>query len=202
MVSRTPNLEVEVKIKIEDPKALAKRLQLLGCRRMVDRTLEDNFLFDFTDRRLRSLGHLFRVRDFGGQGSLTFKGPSHRGELFKIREELEIEVGNTRTLIDILQRLGMELTFRYQKFRTCYASPSRRGSPLVLTIDETPIGNYLELEGTTKDILRMAKQLGFGSQSFITESYVNLFFKNPLSRTQPTMVFAGAKRKKKLQSRM
>jgi len=72
----------------------------------------------------------------------------------------------------IAGRLGFNAVFRYQKYRTEYKQPSRSG---VATLDETPIGVYLELEGQPAWIDRTAKKLGYTEQDYITSSYGRLY---------------------------
>jgi len=60
------------------------------------------------------------------------------------------------------------------------------------TLDETPVGNYVELEGAPAWIDRMARRMGFAERDYITASYARLYLdwcrKN---RVKPSnMVFA------------
>ncbi len=45
-----------------------------------------------------------------------------------------------------------------------------------MVFDETPLGNFLELEGPRQWIDAAANQLGFRREDYITASYVALFF--------------------------
>jgi adenylate cyclase class 2 len=76
-------------------------------------------------------------------------------------------------VIQILGRLGYFPTFEYQKYRTEFRQPSRKGLAL---LDETPIGNFLELEGSPAWIDRVATRLGFTPEDYVLESYVALYF--------------------------
>ena len=74
---------------------------------------------------------------------LTYKGPAAAGK-HKDREELEVETSDPSRLAEMLARLDFRPVFRYEKYRTEY----RRGDEAGLaTLDETPVGAYLELEG-------------------------------------------------------
>ena len=64
----------------------------------------------------------------------------------KSREEIETELADGAAFEAILAALGYSRTFRYEKYRTKFVSASRTGSGLI-TLDETPIGSFLELEG-------------------------------------------------------
>jgi adenylate cyclase class 2 len=190
---RKSSLEVEVKLKVGNLRTLRNRLEAVQCELKVPRSFEDNWIFDFADQKLRKQRQLLRIRQFAGQYSLTLKGPSALSQHFKIREELETEIRDGKLLRAIFERLGMSITFRYQKFRTSYSlRVSKRRAPVNVSLDETPIGNYLEIEGSEAEIEQLALKLGYPKQEFINESYLGLFLKSGLARRQRHMVFSGA----------
>ena len=115
---------------------------------------------------------LLRVRIVGSQGVLTFKGTPDYSKEVKEREEIECDVEDAESLIRILLRIGFSLLFRYQKYRTVYKV---EGMPLEISMDETPIGNYLELEGEIDSIHECARRLGFLREQYILESYATLY---------------------------
>jgi adenylate cyclase class 2 len=120
---------------------------------------------------LRRTGRLLRVREAGPLGILTYKGAEAIGK-YKDREEMEVEVSDARRLSEILARLDFVPTFRYEKYRTEYRRPGEAG---VATLDETPIGVYLELEGAPAWIDRNARRLGFAESDYSTASYGGLY---------------------------
>jgi adenylate cyclase class 2 len=73
----------------------------------------------------------------------------------------------------ILGALELRPTFRYEKFRTTYKLPGIRA--LKLEFDETPIGLFLELEGSASAIDRAARMLGYYQYDYVTESYGALY---------------------------
>ena len=120
---------------------------------------------------------------------LTFKGPV-RGEepgkfrgagRYKIREEREIRVEDEAALARILGALGLRPTFRYEKYRSTYRLP--RLSGVTLELDETPIGDFLEAEGSRAAIDRSAALLGYQPADYITKSYGQLFLDSKRGRT-------------------
>ncbi len=135
------------------------------------RTHEFNVLFDFPNRSLREKGGLLRVRRFGDEGKLTFKGPGAAGR-HKQREEIELTISDGDAMSSILEKSGLEPVFRYEKFRTEYAKPGEDG---VITVDETPIGYFLELEGPAEWVDKVAAQLGYSESDYITQSYGSLY---------------------------
>ena len=60
----------------------------------------------------------------------------------------------------------------FQISRTEYRQPGHLG---IATLDETPVGVYLELEGTPNWIDRAARKLGFAEEDYITASYARLW---------------------------
>jgi predicted adenylyl cyclase CyaB len=162
--------ETEIKIKIEDPESFCRRLQEIGSRVSSVRHFEDNSLLDFPDKRLQLHQSLIRIRSAGGQGYLTFKGPPRPEGIFKVREELETNVGNSESALQILERLGMRICFRYQKYRREFAIED-----VAIAVDETPIGNYAEFEGSESGILELARKMRIYSPEFLRASYYSLY---------------------------
>ena len=171
-------LEVEIKLKVPDLKLFLQKLGTLRPRRLAERTFEDNFVMDLPQLRLWDKGILLRVRSENGHGSLTLKGPVRSSRLFKVREEIETSC-DPAEMVEILQNLGYRIAFRYQKYRTVYPAKagggSRRMLPVKVMIDETPIGNYVELEGDPEGVTRLAELLGYSRREFIKDSYHGLF---------------------------
>jgi adenylate cyclase class 2 len=163
--------EIEIKLALPDAAAGRRLLRAAGFRVSKRRVFEANTLFDTARGALRRKGCLLRVRETGRQGVLTYKGTAVAGK-YKDREELEVEVSDPRRLSEILARLDFISTFRYEKYRTEYR---RAGEAGVATLDETPIGVYLELEGAPGWIDRNARRLGFAESAYSTASYYGLY---------------------------
>jgi len=146
-------------------------LRAAGFRVSKRRLFEANTLFDRARGSLRRKGCLLRVRQAGALGILTYKGKETIGK-YKDREELEVGVSDPRRLSEMLARLDFIPTFRYEKFRTEYRRPGEAG---LATLDQTPIGVYLELEGTPGWIDGTARRLGFAESDYSTASYYTLY---------------------------
>ncbi len=73
---------------------------------------------------------------------LTFKGPARFEQGIKTREERETSVGSAEEAEAILLRLGFVRRFRYEKRREEW-----RLFGCAVALDETPIGNFVEIEG-------------------------------------------------------
>jgi adenylate cyclase class 2 len=150
-------------------------------------------MFDFPDQRLRKARCLLRLRFAGEHGLLTFKGAPLQSRDYKIRLEIETRVEDGHRLGEILRNLGLREVFCYEKYRTIYA-PRGKGDVTDaphLVFDETPIGDYLELEGPQRWIDEVARQLGYSRQEYIRESYAALYRKRCLEEgTNPgNMIF-------------
>jgi adenylate cyclase, class 2 len=182
--------ETEVKIRLPNSAALPERLHAAGFTQSVQRLFESNTLYDTPDRSLGENGMLLRLRQIGEKGVITWKGRGHSGP-YKSRPELETTVDSIERLGEILTQLGFQPVFRYEKFRTEFVHT--RNGAAVVTLDETPIGDFLELEGPGEWIDDTAKQLGFSPQDYVLDSYARLYVADCERRgLQPThMVFAS-----------
>jgi len=169
-------VETEVKIRLSDLPGFRDRLTGLGAVLLSPCHFEDNHVLDFPDGRLRSRKCLMRVRIAGGSAWITFKGPPLPADLFKKRDELETSVEDGSVLLRILQESGMTVWFRYQKRREEYTLDATEGRRVLhVALDQTPIGEYAEIEGLEEDILRAASRLGIDSSEFIRDSYYYLY---------------------------
>jgi adenylate cyclase class 2 len=163
--------ETEIKLAVADPKTARRLLLAAGFRVSRPRVFEANTVFDTPELSHRQAATLLRLREAGGTGTMTYKGPPETGR-HKSREELEVEVSDTAALAAILSRIGFQPKWRYEKYRTEFRQPRRAG---VAMLDETPIGVFLELEGTAPWIDRTARRLGFRETGYITGSYGSLY---------------------------
>jgi len=194
---RKPLLETEIKLPVLDRRQVAKPLAQLGFKVMKPRHFESNYLFDFPDLRLSKSRRLLRLRFAAGASLLTFKGPQLRARRYASRREVETGVANGELMREVLKSLGLRELFAYEKFRTVYADATQAPLPAApqAAFDETPIGNYLELEGPAKWIDWVASRLGYSHRDYITANYRTLYLQNCRTRgTKPrNMVFEGRK---------
>jgi adenylate cyclase class 2 len=186
-----PTREIEVKLRVENAGRMAAVLYENGLLVVQPRAFEANEIFDTPERALRAERRLLRLREFAGAATFTYKGTPETGR-YKSREELETVVADPGALRQILDRLGLRLFFRYEKYRTIYQRPG--DSAGVAVLDETPIGVWLELEGAPEWIDRTAAQLGFTVQQYVTESYGGLWLKYCQEQAidRPNMVFSDS----------
>jgi adenylate cyclase class 2 len=163
-------VETEVKIPFpgapHDAHALIERSGYVVTE---PRTLESDQLFDHPSADLKRGDQLLRLRRAGAHSTVTYKGPAAR-ERYKSREEIEFDVSDPSAFELVLNRLGYVPGFRYEKYRTKFAA-----APGLITIDETPIGVFLELEGPADWIDSTALRLGFSPSEYSTASYAALY---------------------------
>jgi adenylate cyclase class 2 len=166
-------IETEIKFKVADLAGLAVKLQAAGFTLLTARSFESNVLYDTPDRAMRARTEILRLRSYAGRWTVTHKClPTDRpGEdSHKHRVETETEVSDGDALAQIFLSLGLVPSFRYEKWRTEWQSGEGH-----CVVDETPIGNYAELEGPSEWIDRAAPTLGISPADYITLSYGRLF---------------------------
>jgi len=171
--------EIELKFPVPDPQALQAQLPHLGFHLDTPRTFEHNTLFDTPNRDLRAKTQILRLREYGGIHILTHKRIDDRNadtSRYKIRIETETAVSDPHAIAEVFAQLGYTPAFIYEKYRTEWSifDPATNTTPH-LVIDETPIGNYAELEGPTDWIDRTLADLHIDHAACLTDSYGKLF---------------------------
>ncbi len=166
-----PPIEIEIKLSVRGAAGARALLRRHGFAVATPRVFERNLVLDDERGSLRERGMLLRVRGAGKIVTCTFKGPEIPGRL-KRREEREFGVSELESCVALFAGLGYREAFRYEKYRTEFAREGERG---IATVDETPIGVYMELEGPARWIDRTAKALGFARDAYITASYSQLY---------------------------
>jgi adenylate cyclase class 2 len=195
--------ETEIKLKIADVRAFHRALKRIGARpagKGAERVHEQNVLFDTPEGGLAKHGQLLRIRTetLGTRGkakasdskqrvALTFKQPiagaaagaaRHLGRgQYKVRDETELEVSDAGHLTRIFEGLGMSGWFRYEKYRSTFRLPNSKtwARGLLIELDETPIGTFVELEGPAEAIDRAAIELGFSKHDYVLKNYLVLY---------------------------
>jgi adenylate cyclase class 2 len=182
--------ETEIKFRLSDPAAMARRLRRLGFRRVSPRMHERNIVYDLPGGMLERRGELLRLRSYGKQWRLTHKSRGKAGR-HKSRVELETGVGEGRAMAAILEALGFAPRFRYEKFRSAWSDGEGE-----VVLDETPIGAFGEIEGPPRWIDRVARELGIAPRDYIIATYGELFqeWKRRRKSRAKDMVFASRRR--------
>ncbi|MFZ0815454.1 MAG: class IV adenylate cyclase [Candidatus Sulfotelmatobacter sp.] len=161
--------EIEIKFRVSDLRALAHKLRAAGFRMVTPRTHEINTLYDLPGEVLRARKELLRIRKYGSEWTLTHKAKGKIGR-HSSRVETETHVSDGKKMDTILRALGYTPSFRYEKFRAEWSDGKGQ-----VVVDETPIGNFCEIEGLPRWIDATAKQLGVTTADYITRNYTGLF---------------------------
>ena len=216
--------ETEIKLRITDVRAFHRALKRIGARPAgpgSSKVHEENVIFDTPQGGLAKHGQLLRIRtetpEVRGKsrttGSkqravLTFKQPmvhpagagmesvSHGS--YKVRDEIELEVTDPGNLARIFEGLGMSGWFRYEKYRTTFRMPDSKAwaAGLLIELDETPIGTFVELEGPASAIDQAAEELGFSKRDYVLTNYLRLYMEDCRRKGEEPrhMVFPNRKR--------
>ena len=181
----TSTIEREIKLRFASADEARDAIVACGATPLLGRRLQEDALLDTEDEELRRRRCVLRVRMENGKSRLTFKGPVEPG-LMKVREEIETVVGDGNILVRVLQELGLHVWFRYEKYREEFAHED-----VIVAIDETPVGIFVEIEGGEQGIATMAESLGRTPDDYILDSYRGLFlrYRDELGFRGPHMVF-------------
>ncbi len=162
--------EIEVKFIIADLPAMRQCVLAIGARLKTPRTYEDNATFDTPDRRLQRQGGLLRLRR-DRHNVLTYKEPGPtKHQDFKILCESEVDVSDFAQMYTILEKLGLLPVMRYEKYRETFTYEDAE-----ILLDETPLGEFIEIEGAQATIRDIAAQLDLDFKARLTAGYGEIF---------------------------
>jgi adenylate cyclase class 2 len=163
--------EIEVKIAVIGAPQTRALLKSHGFRILHPRVFEQNIVLDDPQGSIKARNLLLRVRSAGKHVTVTFKGKEAPG-LYKRREEREFRASALDDCLAVFKGIGFEPSLRYEKYRTEFIRGTEPGH---VTLDETPIGVFMELEGPARWIDHTAKDLGYSRNDYIGLSYARLF---------------------------
>jgi predicted adenylyl cyclase CyaB len=176
--------ERELKFAEVELAELRERLVELQAERVAPPAFEDNWIFDRGKGELQAKGHVLRLRIDGQGAQITLKSAARFEDKTKIREELQTRVEDAEQMRAILEHMGFGIRRRYQKMREEW----RLGAVLIC-LDHTPIGDFVEFEGQGAD--KLARRCGLTPDRAETRTYLELYEdhvkENPDS--PPDMVF-------------
>jgi adenylate cyclase class 2 len=188
MTTTTP-IEREIKLKYDTAEEARALIVALGATPLHGRRLQEDALLDTDDEQLRRRRCVLRVRTENGKSRLTFKGPVQPAQM-KVRDEVETLVGDGEVLLRVLEELGLHVWFRYEKFREEFCHED-----VIVAIDETPVGVFVEIEGSERGITDAALALGRTERDYVLDSYRGLFLarRDELGLAGNDMVFESAR---------
>lgn len=166
--------EIELKFIHIDPSLLREKLSALGglCK---GRHLERNVVFDSPERDMKEADKLLRLRTKQWKDRhetvLTLKLPP-KGDMpvdVKIYDERETKVESFDGTYAILEGLGYDGAFRYDKMREEWTLDN-----VEICLDELSFDTVVELEGERDDIFALADKLSLPRENSSTATYHEL----------------------------
>ncbi len=130
------HIETEVKIKIDNIEQVRQRLLEMNAELFKKRALQTDIYID--DGRQRKKDKTVRIRD---NSILTYKGPAQKKKNIRSNEEIEVMVDNGSNLFQLLEKIGFKQYWKKERYRECYLYKLTQ-----ICIDETPIGNFIEIK--------------------------------------------------------
>lgn len=181
-------LEREIKLSFPSAESAREAVLAAGASPLLGRRLQEDALLDTPGSALRGRACALRIRMENGKSRITFKGPVQDSPM-KLRDEFETVIGDGVLLLRIFEELGYQVWFRYEKYREEFSHED-----VTVAVDETPVGVFVEIEGSESGIMAMAAAMGRTPADYILDSYRGLFLKHreALGLTGTDMVFDPA----------
>ena len=181
--SAPPTFERELKFAGASLDRLRDRLAEMEAERAGQGAFEENWVFD-REAELETSGRLLRLRKDSQGAWLTYKGPLRFEGRVRLRIENEVAVDSAEAARALLEGLGYSVVSRYQKIRETW-----RLGGVIIALDHTPIGDFVELEGEAAE--RVARRLGFDPEKSERRSYLRLYrdHRKDHPEAPPDMVF-------------
>ena len=165
------NQEIEAKFPVNDLSGFIAKLKYLGAELVLDDSYEHNILLDTPEKELLKSSARLRLRDENGKFILTYKQTRKKENNISYRDEIETSVDDIENARLIFERLGYEVTFEYEKYRSTY-----RLQDGLIMLDRTPLGSFIEIEAAGEDEIRLIVQkIDLDWDLRTDKSYVQLF---------------------------
>jgi len=171
-MSSTTSVEREIKLRYDSVESARAAVLAAGATPLLGRRLQEDALLDTEDESLRIRRCVLRIRVENGNSRITFKGPV-QPSMMKVRDEFETIVGDGLLLLRVFEELGFHVWFRYEKYREEFCHEE-----VIVAVDETPVGVFVEIEGSESGITTMATLLGRRPEDYIVDSYRGLYLRH------------------------
>jgi adenylate cyclase class 2 len=168
--------ETEAKFYVRRLADMARNMVSSGAHLVQARTHELNLRFDTPDGEFQREGRVLRLRQ-DEAAHLTYKDGSESVEGAVSRREIEFSVSDFDSAREFVEALGYKVVFMYEKNRTTYELDNAH-----IMLDETPIGDFVEIEGELGRLRPIAKKLGLDWEAAVPASYHALFERIRLKR--------------------
>jgi predicted adenylyl cyclase CyaB len=151
--------EVEVKILEINKQKVVDTLVKLNADKVFDDDILTIFL-DFDDCQIHKRRDVLRLRQEGSNAELTYKEIKFSSTA-KTAQEYTIKLSDLESTITILQKIGLSITQEMKKHRLSYKIGDVRFDIDRYVGEFGFIPEFLEIEGSTKEIKKYAGMLGF-----------------------------------------
>lgn len=167
-ITTIEKVETEVKFKIDSISEMKQKLQAIKAI-FVARVFENTLRFDDAQKSLLRIGANLRLRE-GITTELTFKAKPDTTKGVRSSKKLTVEISDLDTMKAILEHLHYTVCQRFQKKREYW-----QYKDIIICIDTLPMGLFLEIEGTEKDIAKVARLLNLDFNQRILKHYGELW---------------------------
>lgn len=136
----TAQIEIEVKSRLDDRRALERKLRRMGAKR-IDDAVEVDVYYNHPSRDFARTDEALRIRLSGGKASLTYKGPK-LDDRSKSREEIIVRLDDPGNMQELLGKLGFYRVASVRKRRRMFAL-----GKFELCVDRVQgLGDFFEIE--------------------------------------------------------
>jgi adenylate cyclase class 2 len=167
------SVEIEAKLKVDSLEEIERKLTEAGAE-FEQEQLQTDYHFDDAKRTLQKTDRCLRLRrqlvNDSERFFLTYKGAKEKSS-FKKRQEIEIEIADGDSVLNLFSALGYEKVLTIEKKRFTWHL-----GDCVVALDQLPlIGSFVEIEGPDEQkIAVVQKSLGLSRLPHIRESYAAL----------------------------
>ncbi len=171
-------IEVEVKVLLEDPKHIERKIISLGAAPTGIENQADTY-YNMPWRDFSETDEALRVRVQEGEAFLTYKGPK-MDMVSKTRKEFQVKILDENDMGEILTSLGFFPVATVTKKRKNF-----RLGEINIALDEVrDLGNFMEMEMSVKKainyeekverLFKLVEKLDIKRESAIRKSYLEM----------------------------
>ena len=161
-------LEVELKSVVDDVPRRRAAIESAGALLAWEGHLADS-RWDTPEQSLAARDHVLRVRVYRNgddvRAELDWKGPTRRDDGYKVREELDVHIGEPDVLAAMLERLGYVVTIVIDREIAQYDL----GGTMIRFERYPRMDDLVEVEGAPPQIERAIAALGLPRGGFTAE---------------------------------
>ncbi len=168
MTHSPKNIEKEIKIKVDNLESIQAKLKEKGAK-FQGKVFQRTIRFDTEQLDLESNKIFIRIRS-GFNNVVTLKKKFNTNKNVFERIEFETEVKDIEIMRQIFHHLGYTKEFIMEKYRSNW-----NFRETVVSFDEMPFGQFVEIEGEENSIFETANELGLDTNNKITVTYWDLF---------------------------